>query len=126
MWFSVILKSDSRIRMGDDQDMNDEKFKRIQEQIDIQKTQLLQNLREMVEKSKENEYLTDMQEEYNKHMSKLEQKKQRQIKSFQLLIEHLRNLTQDDKLSKPDMDNVKNDLKQATKELKKIMSENFS
>ncbi len=126
MWFSVILKSDSRIRMGNDKDMNDEKFKRIQEQIDIQKTQLLQNLREMVKKSKENEYLTDMQEEYDKHMSKLEQKKQRQIKSFQLLIEHLRKLTKDDKLSKPDMDNVKNDLKQATKELKKIMSGNFS
>jgi hypothetical protein len=126
MWFSVILKSDNRIRMGNDQDMNNEKFKRIQEQIDIQKTQLLQNLREMIKKSKENEYLTDMQEEYDKHMSKLEQKKQRQIKSFQLLIEHLRSLTQDDKLSKPDMDNVKNDLKQATKELKKIMSENFS
>lgn len=126
MWFSVILKSDNRIRMGNDKDMNNEKFKRIHEQIDIQKTQLLQNLREMVKKSKENEYLTDMQEEYDKHMSKLEQKKQRQIKSFQLLIEHLRSLTQDDKLSKPDMDNVKNDLKQATKELKKIMSENFS
>ena len=106
--------------------MNNEKFKRIQEQIDIQKTQLLQNLREMVKKSKENEYLTDMQEEYDKQMSKLEQKKQRQIKSFELLIEHLRKLTQDDKLSKPDMDNVKNDLKQATTELKKIMSENFS
>jgi hypothetical protein len=112
--------------MGNDKDMNNEKFKRIQEQIGIQKTQLLQNLREMVEKSKENEYLTDMQEEYDKHMSKLEQKKQRQIASFELLIKHLRNLTQDDKLSKPDMDNVKNDLKQATKELKKIMSENFS
>jgi multidrug resistance efflux pump len=67
-----------------------------------------------------------MQDEYDKQMSKLEQKKQRQIKSFELLIEHLRKLTKDDKLSKPDMDNVKNDLKQATKELKKIMSENFS
>jgi len=126
MWFSVIIKSDNRIRMVNDNDMNNEKFKRIHEQIDIQKTQLLQNLREMVKKSKENEYLTDMQEEYDKHMSKLEQKKQRQIKSFELLIEHLRNLTQDDKLSKPDMDNVKNDLKQATNELKKIMSKNFS
>lgn len=114
--------------MGKDNNLRtkDEKFKRIQEQIEAQEQQLMKNLREMVEKSKQNEYLVDVQEEYEKHMSKLEQKKQRQITAFEVLIEHLRKMTQDDKLSKSEMDNVKIELKRVTKELKKIMSESFS
>jgi hypothetical protein len=114
--------------MGKDNNLRtkDEKFKRIQEQIEVQQQQLMKNLREMVEKSKQNEYLADVQEEYEKHMSKLEQKKQRLITSFELLIEHLRKMTQDDNLSKTEMDDVKFELKRVTKELKKIMSEHFS
>jgi hypothetical protein len=42
------------------------------------------------------------------------------------LIEHLRKLVEDDKLSKPDMDDVKFEIKRVTKELKKIMAESFS
>lgn len=113
-------------KRGDRVRTQDAKFKRIQEQIEIQEQQLMKNLREMVEKSKQNEYLAEVQEEYKKHMLKLEQKKQRQITSFELLIEHLRKLTEDDKLSKPDMDDVKFELKRVTKELKKIMAESFS
>jgi len=114
--------------MGKDNNLRtkDEKFKRIQEQIEVQQQQLMNNLREMVEKSKQNEYLADVQEEYEKHMSKLEQKKQRLITSFELLIEHLRKMTQDDNLSKTEMDDVKFELKRVTKELKKIRSEHFS
>jgi len=113
-------------KRGDRVRTQDAKFKRIHEQIEIQEQQLMKNLREMVEKSKQNEYLAEVQEEHKKHMLKLEQKKQRQITSFELLIEHLRKLAEDDKLSKPDMDDVKFELKRVTKELKKIMAESFS
>ena len=104
----------------------DAKFKRIHEQIEIQEQQLMKNLREMVEKSKQNEYLSEVQEEHKKHMLKLEQKKRRLITSFESLIEHLRKLAEDDKLSKPDMDDVKFEIKRVKNELKKIMAENFS
>lgn len=104
----------------------DAKFKRIHEQIEIQEQQLMKNLREMVEKSKQNEYLSEVQEEHNKHMLKLEQKKRRLITSFESLIEHLQKLAEDDKLSKPDMDDVKFEIKRVKNELKKIMAENFS
>lgn len=104
----------------------DAKFKRIHEQIEIQEQQLMKNLKEIVEKSKQNEYLSEVQEEHKKHMLKLEQKKRRLITSFESLIEHLQKLAEDDKLSKPDMDDVKFEIKRVKNELKKIMAENFS
>jgi hypothetical protein len=117
-------RSDSK--GGDRVRTQDAKFKRIHEQIEIQEQQLMKNLREIVAKSKQNEYLSEVQEEHKKHMLKLEQKKRRLITSFELLIEHLRKLAEDDKLSKPDMDDVKFELKRVKNELKKIMAENFS
>jgi len=118
-------RSDSK-RSGDRVRTQDAKFKRIQEQIEIQEQQLMKNLREMVAKSKQNEYLAEVQEEHKKHILKLEQKKRRLVTSFEALIEHLRKLAEDDKLSKPDMDDVKFEIKRVTKELKKIKSEIFS
>jgi len=111
-------RSDSK-RSGDRVRTQDAKFKRIQEQIEIQEQQLMKNLREMVAKSKQNEYLAEVQEEHKKHILKLEQKKRRLVTSFEALIEHLRKLAEDDKLSKPDMDDVKFEIKRVTKELKK-------
>ena len=112
-------------KLGERVKTQDAKFKRIQEQIEIHEQHLKKNLREIVEKSKQNEYLAEVQEEHKKHMLKLEQKKQLLVTSFQSLIEHLRQLAKDDKLSKPDMDDVKFELTRVTKELKKIMAENF-
>ena len=104
----------------------DAKFKQIQEQIEIQEQQMIKNLREMVTKSKQNEYLAEVHEEHKKHMLKRDQKRRQLIISFEALIEHLRKLAKDDKMSKPDMDDVKFELKRVTNELKKITVENFS
>ena len=92
----------------------------IEAQIEAKEKLLKENYKKIQEKSKQNELLIDVLEDYHTYMEKhIEKDKLHQAK-FQILNTYISSLLENKSLSKNDIQN----LKREKKEIKKILDKN--
>ena len=85
----------------------DQMIDAIQKQINERKAMLLENHKKMQEIAKENEFLLEVANDYNKYNDYIKKQKEEQIKSYGIIYEYLDKIISDTILSTNALKDVK-------------------
>ena len=110
---------DERITLG----VRDRRLKEIEDAIQFRKQLLLEKRKELQQKSKINEYLTDVQKSYNKYYEKELKEKALQADALKAIKEHLETIIKADTLLEHELEEAESDKKELEKEITKIEKE---
>jgi hypothetical protein len=85
----------------------DEQFMIIQNAIDAKRRMLLEKQKKIKLISKQNEFLDEVRNDYNKYYKYITQQKQDQIRALEILNKYIQDLTTTGSLSKNNMEDAK-------------------
>jgi hypothetical protein len=98
----------------------DEQFMNIQNLIDAKRKMLLDKQHKIQNISKQNEFLIDVKEDYNKHYIYIKQQKQDQVRALELLDQYIRDLTTSGSLSVNNIEDAKHEQRKIMREINSI------
>ena len=98
----------------------DEQFMNIQNLIDAKRNMLLDKQRKIQNISKQNEFLIDVKEDYNKHYIYIQRQKQDQVRALELLDQYIRDLTTSGSLSVNNIEDAKHEQRKIMREINSI------
>jgi len=100
----------------------DEQFLKIQQIIDAKKQMLLEKQKKLRFISKQNRFLEEVKNDYNKYHSYIIDQKQQQIQALHLLNNYIKDLTLSGNLTKHNIEDAKEEQKKILHEMKQIKS----
>jgi Fic family protein len=98
----------------------DEQFAHIQNLIDAKRQMLIDKQYKIQRISKQNEFLHDVKEDYNKHYIYIQQQKQDQVRALELLDQYIRDLTNSGSLSVNNIEDAKHEQRKIMREINSI------
>lgn len=101
----------------------DLKVNTIEEQIKKRQKLILEKARDIEQTKKENKFLEHVYNDYKKYHTYILEEKKQQMEAFHILQNYLDNLINTDKISKHELENLKNDQSGILKELNTVKNE---
>lgn len=98
----------------------DLEFMQIQNLIDIKKKMLIEKQKKLRFITKQNCFLEEVKNDYNKYYGYISKQKEDQIEALRLINEYINNLTTSGQLSKQNINDAKEEQKKILKEIKTI------
>ena len=98
----------------------DLEFIQIQNLIDIKKKMLLEKQKKLRFITKQNCFLEEVKNDYNKYYKYISKQKEDQIEALRLINDYIKNLTTTGQLSKQNINDAKEEQKKILKEIKLI------
>jgi hypothetical protein len=98
----------------------DEEFIKIQNLIDIKRDFLLEKQKKLKRISKQNQFLDEVKNDYNKYYNYINQQKQDQIMALKTINKYIDDLTYSGELSKHNIEDAKEEQRKILKEIKDI------
>jgi len=98
---------------------NDE-FMQIQQLIDAKQKFLIEKQKKLKSITKQNRFLDEVKNDYNKYYQFISKQKEDQIKALNLINDYIKNLTISGELSKQNMNDAKQEQKKILNEIKSI------
>jgi len=98
----------------------DEQFMHIQNLIDAKRQMLIDKQHKILHISKQNEFLHDVKEDYNKHYKYIQQQKQDQVRALELLDHYIHDLTISGGLSVNNIEDAKHEQRKIMREINSI------
>jgi hypothetical protein len=98
----------------------DEEFMKIQNLIDIKRFFLLEKQKKLKRISKQNQFLDEVKNDYNKYYNYINQQKQDQIIALNTINKYIDDLTYSGELSKHNIEDAKEEQRKILKEIKDI------
>ena len=99
---------------------NDQRFIQIQELIDAKRQLLINKQKKLYIIAKQNKFLDDVKNDYEKFYGYISQQKRDQIRALQTLDEYIKDLTLSGKLTKHNIEDAKEEQKKILKEIESI------
>jgi protein-tyrosine phosphatase len=99
---------------------NDEKFIQLQELIDAKREMLINKQKKLRFISKQNKFLNEVKDDYEKFYGHISQQKNDQIRALQILDEYIKDLTLSGQLTKHNIEDAKEEQKKILKEVNLI------
>ena len=98
----------------------DNEFMQIQQLIDVKKKFLVEKQKKLNFITKQNCFLEEVKNDYNKYYGYITKQKEDQIISFKIINDYINNLIVSGKLSKYDIEDAKEEQKKILTEIKSI------
>jgi hypothetical protein len=103
---------------------NDQRFIQIQELIDAKRELLINKQKKLQFIAKQNKFLDDVKNDYEKFYGYISQQKRDQIRALQTLDEYIKDLTLSGKLTKHNIEDAKEEQSKILKEIN-LLKENL-
>lgn len=103
---------------------NDQRFIQIQELIDAKRELLINKQKKLHFIAKQNKFLDDVKNDYEKFYGYISQQKRDQIRALQTLDEYIKDLTLSGKLTKHNIEDAKEEQSKILKEIN-LLKENL-
>lgn len=103
---------------------NDQRFIQIQELIDAKRELLINKQKKLYIIAKQNKFLDDVKNDYEKFYGYISQQKRDQIRALQTLDEYIKDLTLSGKLTKHNIEDAKEEQNKILKEIN-LLKENL-
>lgn len=103
---------------------NDQRFIQIQELIDAKRQLLINKQKKLYIIAKQNKFLDDVKNDYEKFYGYISQQKRDQIRALQSLDEYIKDLTLSGKLTKHNIEDAKEEQNKILKEIN-LLKENL-
>lgn len=98
----------------------DDEFMQIQQLIDAKQKFLIEKQKKLKSITKQNRFLDEVKNDYNKYFEYISKQKEDQIKALSLINEYIKNLTLSGELSKQNMNDARLEQKKILNEIKSI------
>ena len=100
----------------------DQQLLQIENLIDAKRKMLIDKQKKFKNLTKENEFLNDVKQDYNKYYGYIVKQKEDQMSALSLLNNYIKDLTVSGKLSKNNVDDAKNEQQKILTEINSIKS----
>ena len=101
-------------------EITDNEFMQIQELIDAKQRFLIEKQKKLKSITKQNRFLDEVKNDYNKYYQYMSKQKEDQIKALNLINDYIKNLTISGELSKQNMNDARVEQKKILREIKSI------
>ena len=98
----------------------DDEFMQIQQLIDAKQNFLIEKQKNLKSITKQNRFLDEVKNDYNKYYQFISKQKDDQIKALNLINDYIKNLTITGELSKQNMNDAKREQRKILNEIKSI------
>ena len=98
----------------------DEEFIKIQQLIDIKRNYLIEKKKKLKRISKQNHFLDEVRNDYNRYFQYIQKQKQDQIMALNMINKYIDDLTYSGELSKHNIEDAKEEQKKILKEIESI------
>ena len=98
----------------------DDEFMQIQQLIDAKQKFLIEKQKKLISITKQNRFLDEVKNDYNKYYQYISKQKEDQIKALNLINDYIKNLTISGELSKQNMNDARQEQKKILNEIKSI------
>ena len=101
---------------------SDQKLLQIENLIDSKRKMLIDKQKKFKNITKQNEFLSEVKQDYNKYYGYIVKQKQEQMSALNMLNTYIKDLTVSGKLSKNNVDDAKNEQQKILTEINSIKS----
>jgi len=103
--------------------IRDRKISALQNQINDRKNLLVENNKKLQEFVDENEYLKEVVNDYNKYFEYIKEKKEQQVKAFDLIYKYLERLIKSNEYTEEEMINAIREQREILEQINTIKQE---